>query len=280
MSSPEWWIPKSSCFPELLIWRRLHCTPSPGWLPFGVEPISIGEITLLFSGYNFLGTDTSLSFLTSAWPFRSREALECHFSARLPLCPAASHRWSPFFFFLGQQLCHRSFHLRELVLPLVALSVPRLLAVDKDLIQRQWDVPESCKYVHVSQPENVVSEETFYFLFLFFFNFSSEVEYQLWERLWPSMAKSCNSSTRFQTSGACLSCSVCSGHTGGIASQELCPVPHALPIRLLLLTNVGGGCQQLSSKMSLTLFPSVFCGCGMFSHTKETVLSPSMVSKV
>lgn len=66
--------------------------PSPGWLPFGVEPISIGEITLLFSGYNFLGADTSLSFLTSAWPFRSREALECHFSARLPLCPAASHR--------------------------------------------------------------------------------------------------------------------------------------------------------------------------------------------
>lgn len=58
-------------------------------------------------------------------------------------------------------------------------------------------------------------------------------------------------------------------------------MPHALPIRLLLLTNVwGGGCQQFSSKMSLTLSPSVFCGCGMFSHTKETVLSFSMVSKV
>lgn len=60
--------------------------------PFGVEAISVRKITLLFSGYNFLGADISLSFLTSAWPFRSREALECHLPTRLPLCLVASHR--------------------------------------------------------------------------------------------------------------------------------------------------------------------------------------------
>lgn len=66
---------------------------------------------------------------------------------------------------------------------------------------------------------------------------------------------------------------------GGIASQELCPVPHALPIRRLLLTNGGGGCQQFSSTMSLDLISFSILWL-WYVFTKENVLSPSMVSKV
>lgn len=140
----------------------------PCWLPIRVEPISMGKITLLFSGYNFLGAHISLSFfLTSSWPFRSREPLSVT-SMRLPLCLAASHRWSPFFFFFkGNNYVTGVSTWGSYFCRLQSCHFSRLLAVDKGLIQRQWNVPESCKYVHVSQPENVIFLRGLFYFYLF-----------------------------------------------------------------------------------------------------------------
>lgn len=81
-------------------------------------------------------------------------------------------------------------------------------------------------------------------------------------------------------SGACLGCSVCSGRTGGDCISGALLSATCIAQKAPTAYKRGGGVNSFLPRCHLTLFFLVFCGCGMFSHTKENVLSPSVVTKV
>lgn len=79
--------------------------------------------------------------------------------------------------------------------------------------------------------------------------------------------------------GACLSCSAGSGGTGGICISGALPCAKCAAYRAPTAYKQGGKVNSFLSKCHLTLFSLKF-GAVMFAHTKENVLSPSMVFKV